>query len=428
MPVAVSENLDALRALPLVPATERAALKAALATTLIKSESHRGAFDILFDLYFPPTLTALRRPEAGRDDPDGPDRFIDQLVEGLGGDAAVGEVAGRAVELFGRVENAPSGNLFFEYPVFRAVDLEIVLARLMETADADSDLQRRFARDRFEARVEAFRRAVQQEVRRRVAERRGPQAVAGYAVRPLPEDLPINTAMSDELDDLRRAVKPLARKLATRLALKHRRAQRGRLDVRATVRHSLSTGGVPFETRYRHRAPHRPELFVLCDVSDSVARFARFSLMLVHSLAAQFTRVRSFVFLETVDEVTQLFEHEDFAVAIERMRTEADVVRVDPHSNYGASLAGFLDRYGNDVTPKATLLILGDARNNFRAARLGVLKELQHRSHRVFWLNPEPLSYWDSGDSVASEYASAVDKMVEVRTLRQLEHFVAREL
>ncbi|MGH2734999.1 MAG: VWA domain-containing protein, partial [Actinomycetota bacterium] len=328
VPVAVSENLDALRALPLVPATERAALKAALATTLIKSESHRGAFDILFDLYFPPTLTALRRPEAGGDDPDGPDDFIDRLVEGLRGDAAVGELAGRAVELFGRVENAPSGNLFFEYPVFRSVALETVLARLMETAGAGSDLQRRFERDQFEARVEAFRRAVQQEVRRRVAERRGPQAVAGYAVRPLPEDLPINTAMSDELHDLRRAVKPLARKLATRLALKHRRAHRGRLDVRATVRHSLSTGGVPFETRYRHRAPHRPELFVLCDVSDSVARFARFSLMLVHSLAAQFTRVRSFVFLETVDEVTQLFEHEDFAVAIERMRTEADVVRV----------------------------------------------------------------------------------------------------
>jgi uncharacterized protein with von Willebrand factor type A (vWA) domain len=182
---------------------------------------------------------------------------------------------------------------------------------------------------------------------------------------------------------------------------------------------------VPLDIAFKHKPPHKPELFVLCDISGSVARFARFALMLTHSLAAQFSRVRSFAFVDTIDEVTRFFEHEDFFAAIDAMNAGAEVVWHDGHSDYGTSLARFLETYGRDVGPKTTLLILGDARNNYRDRKTWALKELSDRARHSYWLNPEGRQDWDTGDSTASEYAAYVDKMVEVRNVRQLEDFIA---
>jgi uncharacterized protein len=274
--------------------------------------------------------------------------------------------------------------------------------------------------------LKKFREEVQAEVRRRLAEYKGPEQVAKHAVRPLPEDLDFVRATREEIQTLRRAIGPLARRLATRLAMKKRHARAGRLDVRKTVRASLSTGGVPFNTRFKHRSIHKPELFILCDISGSVAAFARFTLMFVHAFQAQFSRVRSFVFVDTLDEVTRLFENEDFLVAVDRMNQEADVVWLDGHSDYGTSLERFWSDYGTGLGPRASVLILGDARNNYRESGAWVVKEIGKKAKRVYWLNPEPAMYWDTGDSIASEYARNADGMIEVRNLRQLEEFIAR--
>lgn len=429
IPVAVSEEIDALNAIKHVPLSEKQDVRAALAATMIKSDSHRTAFDTLFELYF----GTGRGPEAigERDEPDRVptrDELAEELFRALaGGDRpAMNDLARHAVAQFGRLQNSPSGDWYSNYQVMRALDLPALLERF-EAELEGSDLERRMQRDEFEARVEQFRRMSLAETRRRVAEQRGPEAVARYAVSPVLEDLPFLSATAD-MTELRRAVRPLARKLATRVAMKRRRAARGVLDVRRTVRHSMSTGGVPFTTVSRHRVPHRPELFVLCDISSSVARFARFSLMLTHALSAQFARVRSFAFVDSVDEVTRFFDDEDFVVAIDRMNEEAEVVSHDGHSDYGSVLEEFWTTYGADVGPKTTLLILGDARNNYRSRQAWALKALATTARHTFWLNPEPIGDWDTGDSAASEYAAHVDRMVEVRNLRQLEEFVAREL
>ena len=429
IPVAVSEEIDALNAIKHVDLAAKEDVRAALATTMIKSESHRDAFDTLFDLYFGtgrgPEAFQERDAEAGRTDPT---LLSDELFTALmvGDMAALGDIARRAVAQFGRLQNSPSGDWYSNYQVMRALDLQSLLERF-ESEVQGTELEARLQRDEFEARVAEFRRLSLAETRRRVAEQRGPEAVARYAVSPVIEDLPFLSATAD-MTELKRAVRPLARKLATRVAMKRRRSTRGTLDIRRTVRHSMSTGGVPFNTEFRHRVPHRPELFVLCDVSSSVARFARFSLMLTHALAAQFSRVRSFAFVDSIDEVTRFFEHEDFIAAVERMNAEAEVVRHDGHSDYGSVLEDFWDEYGSEIGPKTTLLILGDARNNYRARRSYALKALANKARHTYWLNPEPVGDWDTGDSAASEYAAHVDRMVEVRTLRQLEEFIAREL
>jgi uncharacterized protein with von Willebrand factor type A (vWA) domain len=425
VPVAVSESLDTLRALEHVPIEDREAVRATLAATMIKSEAHRPAFDALFDIYLgsgPPDTTD---EESRAEVQNSPEDFREQLADAIasGDGAAIRMLAERAVLTFGRVEDSPSGSLYFQYPVFRAVDLDALLERLMDEPVA-SDMERRLRRAEFEERVSLFREIVAREVNRRVAERRGPETVIRTAVRPLPEVLDFSTATAAEIAQLRRSIRPLARRLATRVAMKRRRASRGGLDMRRTVRHSLSTGGAPFDLEFRHRPPHRPELFVLCDISSSVASFSRFSLMLVHALSAQFTRVRSFAFIDTIDEVTRLFEHEDFMRAVDRMNKEARVVWIDGHSNYGASLEKFTETYGKDLNAKSTLLVLGDARTNFRPPKSWALKELRDRAHRTYWLNPEAEIYWDTGDSVASEYAAVVDDMVEVRNLKQLESFI----
>jgi uncharacterized protein with von Willebrand factor type A (vWA) domain len=251
------------------------------------------------------------------------------------------------------------------------------------------------------------------------------EAMARTLRKPLPEDVDFMHASREEMLALQRAIYPLTRALAARLAQRRRRRHRGSLDFRRTVRASLSYGGVPAEPRFRHPHPSKPEIMVVADISGSVASFARFTLMLVYAMASQFSKVRSWVFIDGVDEVTRFFDESDELVtAINRVNTEADVVWVDGHSDYGHAFEVFWETWGKEIGPKTTVLILGDARNNYHAAQSWVLKEVRHRARHLYWLNPEPKSYWDTGDSIVGEYGVHCDGTYECRNLRQLERFV----
>ena len=426
MPVAISDTNDALASIGHIDLANKNAMRAAFAATLVKSEAHRETFDLLFDLYF----GTGRGPAAlVEDEPlSSPDELRAELHAAIarGDEAALSAIARRAVGALGRLQGS-SRDWYSNYEVMRSLDLPDLLRRMEAEVGDTGDLERRLKLDEIKRRVDEFRALVLAETRRRVAEHRGAEAVASYAVKPLPEDMNFLSVTAD-IEELRRAIRPLARKLATRVAMKRRRATRGYLDVRRTVRHSLSAGGVPIEPILRHRTPHRPELMVLCDVSSSVSRFARFALLLTHALASQFSRVRSFAFIDTIDEVTRFFDQDDFVAGMEAMNEQARVVEDDGHSDYGSVLRRFLSAYGGDVGPRTTLLILGDARTNYRARQVDALRELSHRAHHSYWLNPEPVWDWDTGDSAASEYAACVDEMVEVRNLRQLEGFIATHL
>ncbi len=198
-----------------------------------------------------------------------------------------------------------------------------------------------------------------------MAPRRWPRTLR----KPLPEDVDFMHASREEMGNLRKALFPLTRRLAVRLARKRRHGRRGALDFRSTVRHSLSYGGVPAELKFRYPRPSKPEIFVVADISGSVASFARFTLMLVYAIANQFSKVRAFVFIDGIDEVTRFFEGvEDVTEAVHRVNTEADVVWVDGHSDYGHAFEVFWETWGKEIGPKTTVLILGDARNNYHAA------------------------------------------------------------
>jgi uncharacterized protein with von Willebrand factor type A (vWA) domain len=182
---------------------------------------------------------------------------------------------------------------------------------------------------------------------------------------------------------------------------------------------------VPVDPQFKHPRPHRPEVWLLCDISGSMATFSRFTLQFTHAMSTHFAKLRSFAFVDTIDEVTDFFGPGiDFGSAVERITSEAEVVWLDGHSDYGNSLENFYDRYGRELTSRTTILITGDARNNYRPPRDKVLGDIAKASRAVIWLNPEPRAYWDTGDSTMSDYAKHCTSVHEVRTLRQLEDFV----
>jgi uncharacterized protein len=323
------------------------------------------------------------------------------------------------------------GGTYYLYRTLRNLDLDALAERLLDTARAAapggelSGLEERLAKDEIASRINKLRKEIEDEIRRRLVADRGTEALARSLRRPLPEDIDFMHATRDELAALRRAIHPLTRKLAVRLARKRRHGRRGPLDFRSTMRHSLSTGGVPVDPKFRYPRPAKPDIIVIADISGSVAAFARFTLHLVYAISSQFSRVRSFVFIDGIDEVTRLFEGaDDVAEAVHRVNTEADVVWVDGHSDYGHALSVFWERWGEEITPRSSVLLLGDARNNYHASQAWIVQEIRHRARHVYWLNPEPKAYWDSGDSIVGEYAVHCDEVFECRNLRQLEKFV----
>lgn len=440
--VSSAETVDATRAFLAVDMLDRDSVRAAMAASLCKRPQHRRTFDMLFDLYFPAragdgaeqagAAAEDGAPGAGQDlDPrsDGPLRELLRAALRSGDPELIRTLAQRAVSLLGRADVQPGRQGWFTYRVLRQLNPDTLIAQLLADMLGDSErggFAEKVARQTIRDRIRQFEEAVESEVRRRLAEDRGLDAVVKNTIRPLAEQVDFLRASRDDLAELRRQVYPLARRLASRLTARKKIEQQGRLDFRKTVRASLATGGVPLQTMHKPKKPHKPELVVFCDVSGSVSSFAHFTLMMVSALREQFSKVRAFAFIETCDEITTFFHPGlDLAEAMGRVVREADLIWFDGHSDYGHSFEVLAERYPDAITPKTSLLILGDGRNNYRATGAEALKGLTARARHSYWLNPEPRHQWGSGDSATRSYAELVDEMVECRNAEQLTEFVS---
>ena len=462
LPVSMSEHVDAARALTAIDISDRDMVKACLAATLVKNGDHMPVFSTAFDVYFSNRHASgadlgemdeesSNADETKGDDPNATGMRGSGRSRGMGGGGGSSMSAEELAEMLfkamqsndlnsmrsgareavdryaGMEPGRPVGGTYYLYRTLRNLDLDSLMDRLIAAgtkADADG-LEERLVKDEAKAKVEALKAAIEAEIRERLVDDRGAEALGKSVRKPLPEDIDVMHANRDEMAQLERALKPLSRKLATRLARRRRKRRRGPIDLRSTVRRSLSTGGVPIDLRFKPPHPAKPEIVVIADISGSVASFARFTLHMVHAISSQFSKVRSFVFVDGLDEVTHLFEEsDDPAEAVARINSEADVIAFDGHSDYGRALLVFHEKYASTINKRTAVLILGDARNNYHQAHAEVLADLKFRARNVYWLNPEPTSYWNSGDSVIREYAPYCDKVVECRSLRQLEAFV----
>jgi hypothetical protein len=456
IPVSMSEHVDSAKAMEVIDLSDRALVKNSLAATLVKDGDHLPVFSTAFEVFFSnrswdnasqfmddvDTDEMDREGAAGASGPGqsrgegggsssslSAQELADLLFRALrdGDREALRMAAGESVTRYAGMEpGRPVGGTYYLYRTLRNLDLENLEQRLtLGTGQEAEHLEQRLAREEARARIDLLKAEIERVIRERLVEDRGAEALAKSVRKPLPEDLDVMHANRDEMAQLERALRPLSRKLAVRLARRRRRRRRGPVDLRHTVRRSLSTGGVPIDLRFKPPHPAKPEIFVIADISGSVASFARFTLHLVHAISSQFSKVRSFVFVDGLDEVTRLFDGvDDPAEAVAKINAEADVIAFDGHSDYGRALLTFHDRFAKDVTRRSTILILGDARNNYHQAHAEVIADLKYRAKAVYWLNPEPTAYWNSGDSIVSQYAPYCERVIECRTLRQLEAFV----
>jgi len=226
-----------------------------------------------------------------------------------------------------------------------------------------------------------------------------------------------------QIEAIRKRIIKLARKLASRYARRYRRAKHGKVDLRRTAKEALITGGTPLRLKYRKRVISKPELVLLCDVSGSVAVFSDFMLQLVYTIQNRFSRVRSFLFVNTIDEVTEYFNHNDIQEALEIAFTKARYA-MSPFSDYGRVFRSFSEKFLPSISPQSTVIILGDARNNYYYHEKEYLQRIAEHARRILWFNPQPEEAWDSEDSIMSIYAPSCRQVFECRNLKQLEEVI----
>ncbi|MGH7768587.1 MAG: VWA domain-containing protein, partial [Candidatus Binatia bacterium] len=180
---------------------------------------------------------------------------------------------------------------------------------------------------------------------------------------------------------------------------------------------------VPYPARPEKK--EKPQVVVLCDISDSVLNASRFMLQFVYSIQDLYSKVRSFVFVSDIGEVTRLFEENEIQRAIE-MALRGDVIDVYSHSNFGRAFELFYREHFAAVTSKTTFLIIGDGRNNYNRANDWVLKEIRSKAKQLIWLNPESRMTWGYGDSEMDRYRPYCHVVEECRSIGQLYKIIDR--
>ena len=446
--VSTAETLEALQACELFGLGSRSALKDALRATMIKRTPDIEPFNEIFDTFFSgigDMVKGVGAAAAG----ELTERELQALLENIARladamDPPLSELAralllqdtgtlerllrellesGRLQQMDPRMTGPAALRMLVE--ALGASGLSDELERLMHAASeagaADSALEelRRYLEQRMKdlgemlralARMEREQRAHKEDQER---ERERLLDKSFYYLSPA------------EIKKMREAVAALARRLKNIMAVRHKHTKRGRLDVKATLRASMEFGGVPFRIRYDDKRKERPQVVILCDISDSVRNVSRFMLQFVHSLQDMYSRVRSYVFVAEIAEVTGLFRDHDIQTAIHHA-INGGVVNVYAHSDFGRAFATFHRVHLEAVDSRTTVIILGDARNNYNAPNEWVLRDIQERAREVIWLNPENSSTWGFGDSEMARYAKHCDMVEECRNLRQLYRVVDR--
>jgi uncharacterized protein with von Willebrand factor type A (vWA) domain len=416
--VSTSEALDAVAALAVVGLGDRADLRTALKSTLVKDSTHDVAFDRAFDVTFPRT----RKPPPDADrivEGGGPETgAIDELARALreGDLEHVDDLLEAAIDRHGGSQDDGRSAGHHAQRTLRRMNIPNLYRSYLDQTEGDTDFDRALATAEAALAMEQMKRRMQDLVSGRIRE-----ADQGASMQQLedPEDRPLLRAGADELVSMRQAMRPLARRLATRLGNRRRRGTSG-LDMRRTIRSSMGTGGVPVQPVLRRRRPTKPDLIVLCDVSGSTAQFAPFTLTLLHAVHQEFRRVRSFVFIDGIVEITDILASSPGVLDPHHLLARKGLIAKDGRSDYRRAFTTFVDTWGEAVTAKTTVIIAGDARSHDREPAIAEVAELEHRARRLYWLNPEPRSDWNSLDSRASDYARHCTDAFEVSTIREL--------
>jgi len=440
--ISLSENIDCFRALEVLGIEDKPTFKSALRSTLIKKASDISTFEKLFEMYF----TSLTKPLLDEDDetdmgmlPFGSmtiQEFIDSFMEEfqdrfqnlanlfqtefggdflammmrLGTDAGLSEISNPLqVGFFAkRIRDSLGWNLLSE-------ELEMLRQELLGQGYSPEEVDRlmQFVERQMKRAFEAIKEFIRRELEKNMlndAEKWKQEELLNKSFYQLSRR---------EIEMMREIVARLGQKMKDKLVLRNKRRARGRIDVKRVIRRNMQYGGIPIELCYKNRRRDKPQVFALCDISDSVSYAARFMLQFLYTLQGLFSKVRTFVFVTQIAEVTQLFTEHEINVAID-LALDSRHVDYNGHSNFGYAFHRFRDEYLESVTPRTTIIVVGDARNNRNDPRTWAFRDVAEKAKRVIWLNPEARTGWRLGDSVMYEYMPHCDEVHECRNALQL--------
>jgi uncharacterized protein len=424
--VGTSELLDGFSVLGEIDWTDPIDFREALAATLAKSQEDRRIFELVFERFFfrAAELAAVREGvrEDGGIDSDEVNAELDMetlrqlIAQALrdGEEGRMRDLARLAIAAFGR-QGEGSGVI--------GVDVQRIRRQLGLRSEPQPDLPSEDPRHEGLPRdaIRRFEQILRRELERAQIERTEQLPPA----RPLNElDRALPSGPLQDLAAVHRVVAQLKRRLKTQGQEARGRKRRAHVDMRKTMRASLEYGGVPVNIKLKPVRPRRPEIFVLCDVSTSVTSASVFFLSVMHALHDSFRKMRSFVFIERISEVTEVFAKErDFKAVSEAIGRDAGVADISGYTDYGRVWREFRDQVEDELHPRATVIVLGDARTNGRDPAAPIFGSITEKAGRTFWLNPEPRLYWNYGDSVIAAYEQYCEAY-ECWTTRQLEDFV----
>ena len=348
-------------------------------------------------------------------------------------------MAEQAVEDYVKFEpGRPVAGVFYELEALAGLRLDELVAQQLAEAAADiggsggsgglddpgQHLRFELQRTQTTTRAELLRGQVRKSIRELLVADRGADAVAKTLRQPLTADIDLLRANRAQLAEIQRVMIPIQRKLATTV-MRKRRSRTDLIDVRATLRASMATGGVPVKVVHRKPRPTKPHLYVLADMSGSVANYAAFTISLVAAMSPLFSRLRTFAFIDSAAEVTDAFRQvRGPEQAIATMRDYVTADELGDSTDYGRALRQFHAAVGQELEHRATVLIFGDARGNFRPAEEATLAKIARRAGSVYWLNPERRAQWNTGDSLMSVYEPHCTAAVTCQTLNDLRGFI----
>lgn len=453
--VSHSEIAECLGALSLV-GLERENFYNAMAATIVKDQSDLETFDKLFYYYFDPEFfghraEALKRwpnlyltgskdrcsgteqtPGTGQGRATGfgqgeglattaADSFIQVIKTGDYGEMA--EMVKRGVTSLGQIGEEDLRDMkkaVRQVKVFLEWNMGIYRIE-QEAGVVDESVWLT-----WQERLAEMERLLYLELEKTIINELGSEALETIIIRENLNELDFYRLSAPQVAEMKKKISRLAHKLAARLSFRHKRAKHGTIDLSKTIRKSMATGGIPIKPVFHDRYPTRPEIVVLCDLSGSVRMFSEFMLQLVYSIQNRFIHVRSFVFVDTPDEITEYMHNREIEDGIRDVYNKARFSKT-AFSDYGRMFIDFCEKYLDALNKKTTLLVIGDARNNYQKEHAEYLQKMGREVKRVIWLNPESPDMWDREDSIMSVYGRFCHQVYECRNLEQLER-AARQI
>lgn len=446
--VSVAETIDAFTALDELSLEDRELFKDALRSTMIKRSDDIPTYDRLFELYWSGFHDVLREQLGQATGGMGENFDLERLLEALrqmleNMDVDLSDLARALLTLdanqleqlirgageeigLDRIQNMLQIG-FFSRRILEQMGLEgagqqlqDLMERLRGQGMSDEQI------DEFGRLMQAVQEALRRSVRQ-FTEQELDKQNHDYLERFRRESLQEKSFYNLTEEDIRRmreVVARLAQKLKNIISMRRRRERKGKFDLKATMRRNLTHGGIPFELIFKQRKKERPKVVILCDISSSVANVCRFMLQFVYSLQEAFTKIRSFVFVAELGEVTQLFRDHDMYEAIDQALDGGGVINVYTRSNFGMAFHTFWRDFLSALDNRTTVVVIGDARNNYNDPRAWCVREIQRKAKNLIWINPESPGAWGFGDSVMDKYVPYCDVAQECRNLKQLTRLV----